>query len=218
MTRFRAGIPTLLALAASCASLSALAQGTRSLPAGGTRNDPVPGVNLEQKLNSQIPLDAIFQDEDGKTVRIGDYLGKRPVVLNLIFYRCPGVCSLELEGMLDLFKKLPGKGKQIGEEFDVVTVSIDPKETPRLAADKKAVTLDALGRPEAAKGWHFLVGDKTNIDRIADSIGYRYKYNPDSPNVQGQFAHPAGIIVLTAEGKVSRYFFGTRYRPTDVSL
>ncbi len=176
---------------------------------------PVPGVNLEQRLDAQVPADAVFQDEHGKTVRIGDYFGKRPVVLNLIFYRCPGTCSVELEGMVDCFRKMD---MSVGKQFDVVTISINPKETPALATDKKEALLEMYGRKTANAGWHFLVGDDANIHRVADSIGYRYKYNPNSPNVQGMFAHPAGIILLTPHGKVSRYFFTTMYRPKDVSL
>lgn len=177
--------------------------------------DPINGVNLEQRLNAQVPLDATFQDESGKTVKLGDFLRDKPVVLNLIFYRCPGICSLELEGMVDCFKKMD---KSVGDEFDVVTISINPKEGPELARDKKEAVLQVYNRPSAKAGWHFLVGSDEQIHRVADSIGYRYKYNPNSPDVQGMFAHPAGITLLTPQGKVSRYFFTTKYPAKDVSL
>jgi protein SCO1/2 len=192
-----------------------LALCTTAAMAQGPQTDPIQGVNLEQRLDAQVPVDAVFQDEHGKSVRMGDYFGKRPIVLNLIFYRCPGTCSVELEGMVDCFRKMD---MSVGKQFDVVTISINPKETPALATDKKEALLEMYGRKTAQAGWHFLVGDDVNIHRVADSIGYSYKYNPNSPNVQGMFAHPAGIILLTPHGKVSRYFFTTMYRPKDVSL
>ncbi len=186
-----------------------------ALSAQPQSNGPIAGVSLEQRLKAQVPLDAPFTDETGKPVKIGDYCKDRPVIMNLIFYQCPGICSLELDGIVDCFKKMK---LDAGKDFEVVTISINPKEGPNLAIDKKAAYMQMYGRPGGSKGWHFLVGQETNIRRVADSIGYSYKYNPLSPNAMGMFAHPAGIILLTPKGVVSRYFFGTRFYPKDVSL
>jgi protein SCO1/2 len=181
------------------------------LSAGG----PIPGVNLVQRLKAHVPLDAPFVDENGKSVKIGDYCKEKPVILNLIFYQCPGICSIELDSMVDCFKKMT---LDAGKDFEVITISINPREGPNLAIDKKEAYMQMYGRPSAKNGWHFLVGQEVNIRRVADSIGYSYKYNPNSPNAMGMFAHPAGIILLTPKGIVSRYFFGTKYYPKDVSL
>ena len=185
-----------------------------ALPAGAQKKvvDPVKDVGLDQKLNAQVPLDIPFKDEQGKDVRLGDFLGKkRPVILNLIFYKCAGVCTLELDGMVKVFKKLRF---DLGEELDVVTVSINPKEAPGLAADKKASYLRLLKKPGSEKGWHFLTGKQEEIQRLAQSIGYRYAFDLEKE----QFAHPAGLIILTPEGKISKYFFGSDYSPRDLRL
>ena len=131
---------------------------------------PSRDVGLDQKLNGQVPLELSFKDETGKSIHLSDYFGKKPVILNLIFYRCPGVCTLELDGMAKAFNKLHFNA---GEEFDVITVSINPKEGPSLAADKKDSYLQIYKRPSAVQGWHFLTGDQDSIQKLASSIGYR---------------------------------------------
>src|SRR5262249_49398847 len=159
------------ALLLSILAMAATAIAQAPLSSGG----PIPGVNLVQRLKSQVPLDTPFVDENGKAVTIGDYCKDKPVVLNLIFYQCPGVCSLELDGMVDCFKKLK---MDPGKDFEVVTISINPKEGPNLALDKKEAYMQTFGRPRDKDGWHFLVGQEANIKRVADSIGYSFKYNP----------------------------------------
>ena len=172
---------------------------------------PTRDVGLDQKLNSQVPLDLPFRDEAGKEVRLSDYVNTKPVLLNLIFYKCPGVCTTELDGMVDAFNHM---SFHAGQEFNVVTVSINPLEGPSLAADKKESYLALYKQPTAAAGWHFLTGPQTSIQALAKSIGYRYAYDLKKE----QFAHPAGLIVLTPAGKVSKYFFNAVYNPRDLRL
>ena len=168
-------------------------------------------IGLDQKLNAQLPLDATFLDEQGKTVRLGDYFGKKPVVLALVWYKCPGICGVELEGMAHTFQS---QKFGIGDEFDAITVSINPKETPELASAKKDEFIKLVGRTGAQKGWHFLTGQDVQIHRLAAAIGYRYKYD----KATDQYVHPAGILLITPQGKVSRYFYGIEYRPRDMQL
>jgi protein SCO1/2 len=176
---------------------------------------PTPGaitqqVGFDQKLGAQVPLDVTLVDEDGEPVRLSEFLGERPVILNLVYYRCPMLCNQVLQGLARSLKPIamtPGQG------FEIVTVSIDPKESPDLARRKKSAYIDFYGRPEAARGWHFLTcPDPAAIERLAASVGFRYVYNPKN----GQYAHAAGIAVLTPEGAVSRYFFGIDHSPRDL--
>lgn len=189
-------------------------------------------VGLDQKLNDHLPLDIPFRDENGKLVKIGDYFQGKPVILNLIFYRCPGICTLELDGMVKAFQKLRF---EVGKEYEVVTVTINPKEGKNLAADKKEAYMGLLKRPGAEKGWHFLVGaeetlvdlpenaqrnkeilarNQENIQRLAKAVGYRYAFNLDKE----EFAHPAGLTLFTPQGKISKYFFGSQFSPRDLRL
>ncbi|MEP6754519.1 MAG: SCO family protein [Chthonomonadales bacterium] len=170
-------------------------------------------VGLDQFLDAQVPLDASFLDESGKAVKIGDYLGKKPVLLNMIFYKCQGVCMRELEGIVSLLRDQQ-MSLTPGKDFEIVTVSINPKETPADASIKKLEYIDLLKRPELSAGWHFLTGADPEIKRLAASVGFRYSYNPKTD----QFAHPAGIILLTPQGKISRYFMQTVYPAKDVRL
>ncbi len=182
---------------------------------GGPPSSDVPAVvaNLafDQKPGSPVPLDAVFGDEQGQPVRLGDFVSRRPVILVLAYFRCPQLCTLVLNGLLDGLKELPYR---LGVEFDVVTVSFDPRETPELAADKKAHYLESYGRPGAAEAWHFLTGNKDQIDRLADAVGFHYSFDEK----HDRFNHPSGIMVLTAEGRVSRYLFGIRFPPRDLKL
>lgn len=168
-------------------------------------------VGIDQKLNAQIPLDLTFRDESGKTVRLGDYFGKRPVILALVYYQCPMLCTEVLNGMLRSFRNV---SFDIGKQYQVVTVSINPKETPALAAQKKRVYVGLYGRPSAMKGWHFLTGDESEIQQLAQAVGFRYVYDKES----AQYIHATGIMVLTPAGKVSRYFYGIQYPSRDVRL
>jgi protein SCO1/2 len=167
------------------------------------------GVGIDQNLGAQIPADATFRDESGRAVRLGDYLGRRPVLLTLVYFKCPGLCTTVLN---DVSRSLNGVAESAGSEFDVVTVSFDPHETPDLAAEKKAHYLRGYQRPTAAAGWHFLTGPQASIDALTRSVGFRYAWDADHQ----LWAHAAAIIVLTPGGKVSRYFYGVEAPPTDL--
>lgn len=168
-------------------------------------------IGLDQKLNAEIPLDLQFRDSSGRTVRLGQYFGKRPVLLTLVYYECPMLCTLVLNGTVRALRTL---NFSAGKEFDIVTISINPQETPELAAAKKAQYLDNYRREGGEKGWHFLTGREDQIKQLAAAVGYRYTYDAESK----QFAHPSGIILLTPAGKVSRYFYGVEYSPRDIRL
>lgn len=168
-------------------------------------------IKIEQRLEAQVPLDLTFTDERGHQVQLGDYLGDRPAILVLVYYECPMLCNLVLDGV----EAVLGAVKyDIGTDYDVITVSIDPKETPELAARKKANHLERLNRDGAEEGWHFLTGDEVGIDILADTVGFRYVYDPAT----GQFAHAAGIMILTPLGQIARYYYGIDYIPRDVEF
>jgi len=176
-----------------------------------TQPYPLTQVGIDQKLNSEVPLDLQFRDESGKQVRLGDFFGKKPVVLSLVYYECPMLCTLVLNGMLTSFKVL---AFDVGKEFEVVTVSFNPREKPELAAAKKQSYLRRYGRPDGDKGWHFLTGDEDQIAKLADSVGFRYTYDPKTE----QYAHASAIMVLTPQGHVARYYYGIEYAPRDLRL
>ncbi len=171
----------------------------------------VAGLTFDQRLNAPVPLDVTFRNEVGDTVRLGDLFRKRPVVLVLAYYRCPQLCTLVLNGLLE---GLRGVGYRPGEEYTVVTISFDPRETPELAAAKKAQYVEALNRPGAADGWHFLTGDKPQIDRVAAAVGFHYAYDA----AHDRYNHPSGVVLLTPAGRVSRYLFGIRFPARDLKL
>jgi protein SCO1/2 len=192
--------------------------GPRNLPAtdllnmrGGDRPSPLKEVTIEQRLNSQLPLDAPFRDEHGRDVKLGDYFGKRPVVLALVYYDCPMLCTQILNGMVRAAKVMnltPGK------DYDVLAVSFDARETPKMAAAKKAIYMKDYAHPETADGWHFLTGTPESIVKITDAVGFRYKWDVYT----AQFAHASAIYVLTPQGKLSKYFYGIEYSPKDMRL
>ena len=172
------------------------------------------GVSIDQKLNEQLPLDLVFRNEQGETIKLGDYFGKKPVVLSLVYYQCPMLCTQVLNGMVSAFKVLTFKA---GAEFDVVTVSFDPRETPELAAAKKKTYMGYLPeskRASAANGWHFLTGDEESIRRLTEAVGFRYHFD----EATNQFAHASAIMITTPEGKLARYFYGIEYSPKDMRL
>jgi protein SCO1/2 len=158
----------------------------------------------DQRLGTQVPGDLVFQDEQGRDVRLGDYLGKRPIILVLAQYRCPMLCNLVLNGLVDCLRGLPANA---GDGFDVVVVSFDPREKPELAAAKKASYAGDYGRPGAEAGWHFLTGPQESIDPVTMAVGFQYAYSPE----RDRYAHPSGLVILTPEGKVSRYFYGIEF-------
>lgn len=168
-------------------------------------------IRIEQKLDAQVPLDLDFRDEAGQTVRLGDYFGDKPVVLVLAYYRCPKLCNVVLNGLLQTFREM---SFDVGKEFNVVTVSFDPRESPELAAAKKKGYIEKYGRAGVEGGWHFLTGEKPQIDALAEAVGFRYRY----VEKEDLYAHASGIMVLTPRGRVSRYFYGIRYSPRDLRL
>lgn len=168
-------------------------------------------VGIEQNLNQQIPPDLAFRDETGKEVYLRDYFGKRPLILNLVYYHCPMLCGEVLSGLESALRVLKF---DVGKDFDVLTVSFDPKDTPKDAAAKKAEFLKRYNRPGAAAGWHFLTGPQASIDALTQAAGFEYEYDPKS----AQFAHATAIMVLTPAGKIAQYYYGVEYAPKDLRL
>jgi len=212
----------LLILICVCPAFAQLRQPGPSSPLYGARpstGSPSTGlptalrdVRIDQKLNQQLPLDLVFHDESGQEVKLGKYFGAKPVVLALVYYDCPMLCTQILNGMVTSFRVLPF---QIGKEFDVVTISFDPREKPDIAATKKKVYIDYLPdkmQAGANSGWHFLTGDQASIERIADAVGFVYRYDEATK----QFAHASAIMVATPEGKLSHYFYGVNYSARDL--
>ena len=184
-------------------------------PPAGTSSELVPDVlekvGIDQKLNAQVPLDAVFRDESGRQVKLGEYFGKRPVVLSLVYYECPMLCTQVLNGAVAAFKVL---NFTVGDEYEVVTLSFNPKETPAMASAKKETYLNRYGRPAGVKGWHFLTGEQPAIDALARSVGFRYVFDQASQ----QYVHASALMVLTPDGRVSKYFYGIDYPPKDLRL
>ncbi|MDA8015941.1 MAG: SCO family protein [Thermoanaerobaculia bacterium] len=172
---------------------------------------PLKEVSFEQKLGDILPLDASFRDHTGKEVRLGDYWGEKPVLLAFVYYECPMLCSLILNGMASSLSVLEFRPS---EEFDVVAISIDHEETPAMAAKARADTLRRYGRDGTDSGWHFLLGDEATVRRVADAAGYGFEYIPSTD----EFAHSSGIVVTTPEGQIAQYYYGIEYPPKDLRL
>jgi|SRR5688572_7863834 len=171
-------------------------------------------VGIDQMLDHQLPLDLVFRNENGELVKLGDYFGKKPVVISLVYYECPMLCTQVLNGMASAFKVLSFKA---GEEFEVVTVSFDPRETSQLATVKKKTYVGYLPeakRASAASGWHFLTGDSENIRQLTEAVGFHYHFD----EATNQFAHASAVMIATPEGKLARYFYGIEYAPKDLRL
>ena len=168
-------------------------------------------VRIEQRLNEQIPAELVFRDENDEEVRLGDYYGKKPILLALVYFRCPMMCTEVLNGLADCLKQVP---LEMGKDYSVVTVSFDTKDTPEKAEKKKANYLELYGKSGGEEGWHFLTGQQPSIDSITQAAGFHYVFDEKTQ----QFAHPAGIMVLTPEGRISKYFYGIRYSARDVRL
>lgn len=183
--------------------------------AQGLTSNSVPSViqdvGIDQKLGANLPLELAFVNEEGNTVQLADYFGLKPVVLALVYYECPRLCPQVLHGIV---KSLRPLSFTIGEEFDLITVSIDPEEGPVAASSAEKRYVREYGRPDAASGWHFLTGEEANIERLAHAVGFRYAYDAQND----QYAHAAGIIVATPQGKLSRYFYGIEYSARDLRL
>jgi protein SCO1/2 len=178
----------------------------------GKSNEVLKKVDIEQRLNNQIPLDLKFRDETGREVRLAEYFAKgKPVALTLVYYECPMLCNQVLNGAVGAFQGLQFTA---GKEFEVVTVSFDPREGPELAAKKKETYLRRYKREGAEAGWHFLTGDKASIDALAEAVGFRYAWDEQSQ----QFAHASAVMVATPQGRLSHYFYGIDYAPKDLRL
>ena len=188
----------------------AMSKGIMSPPAN-VRPPRLENVGIEQHLDAQIPPDLSFRDETGQTVRLGDYFGKKPLILNLVYYNCTMLCGEALAGLTGAMRLVKF---DVGKEFDVVTVSFDPRETPGIAAEKKQDYLKRYGRPNAAAGWHFLTGPAESINALTKAVGFQYQYDPKV----NQFAHATAIMVLTPEGRISRYFYGVEFPPKDLRM
>ena len=176
-----------------------------------TRPPVLNDIGIDQRLNQQLPLDLAFRDENGQNVTLQNYFGKKPVVLALIYYNCPMLCSLVLNGLIQSLNTL---SFTVGKEFDVLVVSFDPRETPELAAGKKRSYLERYITKGTEAGWHFLTGEESSIKTLTQTVGFRYVYDAE----KDLFAHASGVIVLTPEGKTSRYFYGVEYPPRDLRL
>lgn len=181
-----------------------------------SRPAPLPaalrGINIEQRLNQPVPLDLTFKDEFGRALPLSTYFsGHKPVLLALVYYTCPMLCNLVLNGVESSLKAI---SLDPGRDFEVVAVSFDPRDTPDIAARKKATYLQRYRRPDSANGWHFLTGGEASIKALTSAVGFRYSFDPAT----GQFAHASAIMILTPQGKLSRYFYGVEYAPRDVRL
>jgi protein SCO1/2 len=213
VTQFGARLLMSVMLTSVVVSAQGEAPGLR--PAAALPSDAVPGalgkVAFEQRLNEQLPLDLPFKDEAGRSVKLGDYFGRKPVVLAFVYYECPMLCTQVLNGLESALRVI---NESIGQEFDVVTVSFDPRESPVLAAGKKKAYLERYQRSSAEQGWHFLTGEQASIDALTRAAGFSFYWDEQTQ----QFAHASGIVVATPAGKLSRYFFGIDYSPRDVKF
>jgi protein SCO1/2 len=166
-------------------------------------------IGIDQNLKQQLPLDLPFKDEAGRDVKLSEYFGKKPVILSLVYYECPMLCTETLNGMVSAFKVLKF---DVGQEFEVVTVSFDARETPALAAEKKKNYLRQYGRPGAEQGWHFLTGPQTSIDAVTKAVGFHYAWDQKTQ----QFAHATALMLLTPDGKLAQYYYGVEFSPRDL--
>jgi len=206
----KTGVALSLLLVASLAWSQGMTQGVMSPPAN-VRPPYLQNVGIEQKLDAQVPPNLTFVDDTGRTVTLGDYFGKKPVILNLVYYNCTMLCGEALAGLTGALKMVKF---DMGKEFEVVTVSFNPNETPAIAAAKKKDYLERYGRPGAAAGWHFLTGPPESINALTKAVGFQYQYDPRI----NQYAHATAIMVLTPEGRISRYFYGVDFPPKDLRM
>jgi protein SCO1/2 len=203
--------PVTLLLALLAAAPPCAAQLTGPIQNIGIRPELLKEVGIDQKLNSSVPLDLAFRDEAGRPVKLSEYFGSKPVILSLVYYNCPMLCTQVLNGLDRGLRSVP---LDLGKDFEAITVSIDPSENSKLAAAKRDLYTGIYGRPGAAEGWHFLTGGDAQIKQLAAAVGFRYAFDADSK----QFAHASGIMVLTPSGKISRYFYGIQYPSRDLRL
>lgn len=207
------GVAAVLAVCA--AGASAQMAGHAYQPGDGATNQKITifdKVGFDQRLNQQVPLDLTFFDENGQPVQLKKYFGSKPVILSLVYFQCPMLCSQVLNGIAGALNGIVRF--DVGRDFEVVTVSFDPRDTPASAADNKKTYLRRYRRPGAEEGWHFLTGKPEQIKALADAVGFRYAWDPEIK----QFAHASGIMLLTPDGRLAQYYYGIEYAPRDIQL
>ncbi len=192
-------------------TLTLVLAASASVSFAADRPAPLRDVGFEQRLDAQLPLDVTLRDEYGEAVQLGNYFGDKPVILSLVYFECPMLCTLSLNGLASALDVL---SFNVGDEFDVVTVSFDHRETPELALAKKAAYIDRYGREGAETGWHFLTGDEASVKRLTEAVGFQFAWDPETE----QWAHPAGVLVATPDGRLARYLYGIEYAPKDLRL
>lgn len=197
--------PAVLAVIALCLFSRA------ALEAQLLTKEQIEKIGIDQHLDEELPLNLVFKDEQGQQVKLEQYFGSKPVVLTLVYYECPMLCTQVLNGLVRSLRML---SFEMSRDYEVVTVSFDPRETPELAAAKKAEYLKTLGKPGAEAGWHFLTGTQDQIDQLAKAVGFRYEFDERT----NQYIHAAGIVVLTPTGRLARYFYGIEFSPKDLRL
>lgn len=205
----------ILCLAGSAAAQAGFPSSYGSSQAPGAVSTDVPPqlreVTFKQRLNERLPLDAVFRDESGRTVTLGQVFGRRPVLLAFVYYSCPMLCTQVMNGLSSALNVMAFKA---GEDFDVVLISFDPRDTPATAAEKKRAHLEYWSAEQDAAAWHFLTGDEATIRRVTSAAGFTYRWDERS----GQFAHVSGVLVATPDGRLSRYFYGVEYSPKELRL
>jgi protein SCO1/2 len=206
----KTGVAVALLFLAPFAFGQAMTKGIMSPPAS-VRPPYLENVGIEQHLDAQVPADLAFVDDAGRAVKLGDYFGKKPIILNLVYYNCTMLCGEALAGLTGALKVVKF---DIGNQFEIVTVSFNPNETPAIAAAKKKDYLQRYGRPGAAAGWHFLTGPPESINALTKAVGFQYQYDPKI----NQYAHATAIMILTPEGRISRYFYGVDFPPKDLRM
>ena len=208
-----------LLLAASCCAFAQPGQPAPAQPSYSMQDSSLKpalpgalrGVGIDQRLDQPVPLDLVFHDEAGRDVTLSSFFRGKPVLLALVYYRCPMLCTQILTGVESSLKAV---SLDPGKDFEILAVSFDPKDTPSLAASKKQMYVRRYGRPGTANGWHFLTGDEAAIHTLTEAVGYHVKYDPATD----QWAHASGIMIVTPEGRLSRYFYGVEYAPRDIRL
>ena len=204
------GVVAAIVLMTACAFGQGMTNGIMSPPAN-VRPPGLENVGIQQNLNQPLPLDLTFTDDLGRTVRLGDYFGKKPAILSLVYFNCPMLCGEVLSGLEHSLRMMK---LDVGKDFDVITVSFDPKDTPEMAAKKKAEFLRRYKRAGAEQGWHFLVGQQSAIDALTKAVGFQYDYDQTTH----QFAHATAIMIATPDGKLAQYYYGVEYPPKDLRL
>jgi len=207
---FAAVLIAMVVLFTAAASAQTMSKGILA-PPSNVLPPTLQNVGITQHLDAQVPPDLTFVDDAGRTVKLGDYFGKKPLILNLVYYNCTMLCGEALQGLAQAMKLVKF---DVGNQFDVITVSFNPQETPQLAAAKKKDYVERYGRPGAANGWHFLTGQPESINALTKAVGFDYQYDAK----RNQYAHATAIMVLTPQGHISRYFYGVDFPPKDLRM